>query len=137
MKEMDLTFDDLTLERALGIQWDVESDHFKLNVSLKEQPATILATVASLYDPLGFVAPIVLKAKIILQEMCRRGTGWDDPLADELRPKWEQWRSDLTHLENVSISRTYSPAGFGRVSKADLHHFSDAGMKGYGQCSYL
>lgn len=140
VKDMDLAFDDLPLERALGIQWDVESDRFRLNVSLKEQPATrrgILSTVASLYDPLGFVAPVILKAKIILQEMCRRGIGWDDPLTDELRPKWEQWRSDLAHLDNFTISRTYSPVGFGRISKTELHHFSDASVKGYGQCSYL
>lgn len=83
------------------------------------------------------MAPILLKAKIILQEMCRRGTGWDDPLTDELRLQWEQWRSDLVHLDNVTIPRTYSPAGFGKVLQAELHHFSDASTKGYGQCSYL
>ncbi|XP_078020591.1 uncharacterized protein LOC144459801 [Epinephelus lanceolatus] len=140
VKDMDLTFNDLPLERALGIQWDVESDHFRFNVSLKEQPATrcgILSTVASLFDPLGLVAPILLKAKIILQEMCRCGTGLDDPLTDELRLQWDQWRSDLAHLDNVTIPRTYSPAGFGKVLKAELHHFSDASTKGYGQCSYL
>ena len=140
VKDMDLVFGDLPLERALGIQWDVESDYFKLNVSPKEQPVTrrgILSTVASLYDPLGLVAPVLLKAKIILQEMCRRGTGWDDPPTDELRLQWEQWRSDLAHLDNVAIPRTYTPAGFGRVLKTELHHFSDASTKGYGQCSYL
>ena len=62
VKDMDLAFSDLPLERALGIQWDVESDHFRLNVSLKEQPVTrrgILSTVGSLYDPLGLVAHVV------------------------------------------------------------------------------
>ncbi|KAI3351066.1 hypothetical protein L3Q82_005633 [Scortum barcoo] len=140
ISNMDLSFEDLPLERALGIKWDVESDHFQINVNLKDQPATrrgVLSTVASLYDPLGFVAPVLLKAKIILQETCRRGTDWDDPLSDELRPKWEQWRSDLVHLDKVTISRTYAPAGFGKVSKTELHHFSDASLKGYGQCSYL
>ncbi|KAI3374356.1 hypothetical protein L3Q82_005959 [Scortum barcoo] len=116
------------------------SNDRKINVNLKDQPATrrgVLSTVASLYDPLGFVAPILLKAKIILQETCRHGTDWDDPLSDELRPKWEQWRSDLVHLDKITISRTYAPASFGKVSKTELHHFSDASLKGYGQCSYL
>ena len=107
---------------------------------LKAQPAircSILWTVASLNDPLGFVAPVLLEAKIILQGMCRRGTGWDEPLPDELCPKWEQWRSDLAQLDDVTISRAYLPAGFGKVTKTELHHFSDASLKGYGQCSYL
>lgn len=43
----------------------------------------------------------------------------------------------MAHLDNVTIPRTYSPAGFGKVLKAELHHFSDASTKGYGQCSYL
>ncbi|XP_034382324.1 uncharacterized protein LOC117726257 [Cyclopterus lumpus] len=140
VENMDLAFDELPVDRALGIKWDVKADHFQLNVSVKDQPATrrgILSTVASLYDPLGFVAPVLLKAKSILQEMCRRGTGWDDLLPDELRPKWEQWRRDLAQLDNVTISRSYSPAGFGKATKTELHHFSDASLKGYGQCSYL
>ena len=40
-------------------------------------------------------------------------------------------------MDNVTIPCTYSPAGFGKVLKTQLHHFSDASLKGYGQCSYL
>lgn len=140
VKDMNLAFDDLPMERALGIQWDVEANYFRFNVNFKEQPATrwgILSPVSSLFDPLGLVAPILLKAKIILQEMCRRGTGWDDPLTDELCLQWEQWKKDLIHLDDVKIPCTYSPAAFGKVLKTELHHFSDASTKGYGQCSYL
>ncbi|XDV43684.1 hypothetical protein PO909_012122, partial [Leuciscus waleckii] len=53
VKEPDLSFDSLT-ERTLGIQWNMECDCFKFDISLKEQPATrrgILSTIASLYDP--------------------------------------------------------------------------------------
>ncbi|XP_076858013.1 uncharacterized protein LOC143512031 [Brachyhypopomus gauderio] len=137
---LDLAFDDLPLERTLGIQWDPQSDSFKFSISLKGQPATrrgVLSTVASLYDPLGLVAPFVLNGKSILQEACRRGTGWDDDLGDELQSRWEDWRYDLANLDQVTISRSYAPHGFGKVTKTELHHFSDASTKGYGQCSYL
>ncbi|KAJ7988063.1 hypothetical protein DPEC_G00319750 [Dallia pectoralis] len=53
-------------ERALGIQWNVERDCFRFDNTLKDQPATrrgILSTVASIYDPLGFLAPYVLHGK--------------------------------------------------------------------------
>lgn len=69
VKVMDIKFDDLPPEKALGIKCDVKSNHFRLNVSLKEQLATrcgILSTVASLYDPFGFVAPVLLKGNVIL-----------------------------------------------------------------------
>lgn len=140
VKSLDLNFDSTPLERALGIHWHVDSDRFRFSVDLKTQPATrrgILSTVASLYDPLGFIAPFLLIGKVVLQEMCRHGTGWDDPLPKELHPKWEHWKADLLKLEKVNIARCYVPANFGRVSKRELHHFSDASNRGYGQCSYL
>lgn len=140
IKDLHLALDDLPSERALGIQWHIESDCLKFSVDLKDQPSTrrgILSMVASLYDPLGFVAPFLLTGKGVLQEMCRHGTGWDDPITDELRPKWESWKRDLANLENVNIPRSYTPADFGKVTKRELHHFSDASMSGYGQCSYL
>lgn len=140
VKALDLVFKDVTLERALGIHWHIESDTFRFRVCLKDQPATrrgILSTVASLFDPLGFVAPFLLTGKRVLQEMCRHGTGWDDPLPSELQPVWERWKNDLANLEKITIPRCYVPPGFGRVVRKELHHFSDASTCGYGQCTYL
>lgn len=68
-KTKDLTFTDKPLERALGIQWSIEEDSFRFNNTLKDQPVTrrgILSTVASIFDPLGFLAPYVLIGKRIL-----------------------------------------------------------------------
>ncbi|XP_038150062.1 uncharacterized protein LOC119789301 [Cyprinodon tularosa] len=140
VKALDLVFKDVTLERALGIHWHIASDTFRFRLSLKDQPATrrgILSTVASIFDPLGFIAPILLTGKRVLQEICRHGIGWDDPLPCELQPVWERWKKDLTNLEKITVPRCYVPPGFGRVVKRELHHFSDASTCGYGQCSYL
>lgn len=140
VKHLNLTFDKLPSERALGIQWHIESDCFKFDVNLKDQPVTrrgILSTIASLYDPLGLVSPFILMGKRVLQETCKNGSDWDEPLANELRPRWERWKADLVDLATVSIPRCYVPTSFGTVSKVELHHFSDASTNGYGQCSYL
>ncbi len=135
-----LTLNDTALERALGINWNVESDCFTFKVTPKNQPATrrgILSSVASVYDPLGFVAPYVLIGKKILQEMCHQGTGWDDPIPEHLKPRWEKWQEDLGKMERIHIPRCYQPSDFGKVIKTELHHFSDASTTGYGQCTYL
>ena len=52
------------------MQWDVEKDAFLFKVCEPHQPPTkrgILSAVSSLYDPLGFVCPVVLEAKKFLQ----------------------------------------------------------------------
>ncbi|XP_064641960.1 uncharacterized protein LOC135496529 [Lineus longissimus] len=138
--DLDLDLEDSPIERALGIQWCLESDSFCFRLTLKDQPLTrrgILSTVASIYDPLGFVAPFVLLGKKLLQQMCGKAMNWDDPLPDELRPLWEQWRLELGKLSAIKISRCYKPQNFGETKTAELHHFSDASLSGYGQCSYL
>ena len=71
------------IERALGVQWDIHSDKFKFRISVKERPATrrgILSVMSSVYDPLGFVSPLILPVKLLLQDLCRKGIGWDDPI---------------------------------------------------------
>ena len=140
IKNIDLDQDVLPIERALGIQWCIENDCFNFRITLKDKPCTrrgMLSTVSSIFDPLGFVAPVLLEGKKMLQELCKENSGWDDPVPAELKAKWERWRSNLPLLQEFSVPRCYKPKNFGHVTKRELHHFSDASNKGYGQCSYL
>ena len=140
IKSLDLSKDTLPIERTLGVEWCVESDTFQFRIQVKDKPLTkrgILSTVSSIYDPLGLVSPLILIGKGILQELCREGVSWDDEIPQHVRPQWQQWRDDLHKLKHLKIPRCYKPEGFGKVKKAELHHFSDASQKGYGQCSYI
>ncbi len=139
-KPLDLNLEATPTGRVLGIQWSTQDDTFSFNISLKDQPSTrrgILSVIASLYDPLGFVAPFILQGKCILQELCRRGIGWDDQLPNELCSRWEDWKSGLQKLKEVAIPRCYHPNAFDEIIRMELHHFSDASNAGYGSCSYL
>ena len=49
----------------------------------------------------------------------------------------EMERYGLHKLEHLKIPRCYKPEGFGEIKKVELHHFSDASQRGYGQCSYI
>ncbi|KAL7849158.1 hypothetical protein SRHO_G00207810 [Serrasalmus rhombeus] len=137
--DKDLALGELQIERALGVQWCVTSDEFQFKVVIKDKPFSrrgVLSTVASVFDPLGFVAPFILVGKQILQQMCRDKISWDDTLPDDLRLQWECWLRDLQTLVDVKIPRCYVPASF-NVQYYELHHFSDASVSGYGACSYL
>ncbi|XP_039475082.1 uncharacterized protein LOC120442538 [Oreochromis aureus] len=136
----DLSLGEQQIERALGVKWCIDSDHFQFRVVVNEQPLSrrgVLSTVASIYDPLGFVAPFVLLGKQILQQMCREKADWDEPLTSDLKSRWESWLLDLKNLADVKIDRCYVPRDFQTVQKYELHHFSDASVSGYGVCTYL
>lgn len=140
VKDLDMALGETLMERALGVQWCVSSDDFQFRITVKEHPLTrrgVLSTVASIYDPLGFVAPFILLGKQILQQLCRDKAGWDEPLPEELRAQWELWLQDLLNLSELKINRCYIPTSFTDVKQYEIHHFSDASVIGYGECSYL
>ena len=126
------------VERLLGVVWCVQSDTFQNRISIDSKPFTrrgILSTVSAIYDPLGFIGPFVLEGKRLLQLMCRENISWDEPISDELLPRWQRWLSLIPQLEHVSLKRCYKTCS--PVKRAELHHFSDASSSAYGECSYL
>lgn len=137
---LDSESDFQPLERTLGLIWSLKSDGFQFSSEPKVNPDTrrgVLSTIASIYDPLGFLSPFILQGKNILQDMCRLTAGWDTPLSGDILSRWEEWKSSLSGLTGVSISRCYKPPNFGSVSKSEIHHFCDASTNGYGSVSYL
>ena len=134
----DLNCDGLPMERALGIQWNVDADQFSFSISINEKPFTrrgILSIVSSVYDPMGFVAPVTLTARQILQELCQNNKlGWDDEIPNECATKWHEWLSELPKLEQISIDRNVLPD---KVNFKQLIAFSDASSTGYGAVVYL
>ena len=112
------------------------SAFLQFRLTVKEHSITrrgILCTVASVYDPLGFVAPFILRGKQILQQLCQEKVGWDEPLSDQLYTRWESWLLDLQNLSKVRIQRFSNTD----ITQCELLNFSDASVTGYGQCSYL
>ena len=105
-KGVDLRLENLLIERALGVEWCFQSDMFRFPVVLNQRPMTrrgMLATVASVYDPLGFIAPFTLIGKRILQSLCVEGTDWDDDVSVEVANEWHQWIESISDLDKVEI----------------------------------
>ncbi|XP_033115253.1 uncharacterized protein LOC117115524, partial [Anneissia japonica] len=132
-----VSLDELPTERTLGVSWCVEGDHFTFQTSLKGKPVTrrgLLSVTSSIYDPLGFAAPLVLIARSLLQQVCKRGAGWDEPLTEEESRQWNEWISYVSNLSEVRVPRWL------RLDEAvdvQLHIFCDASERGYAAVAYL
>ena len=107
---------------------------------MKDRPPTrsgILSVVSSTYDPLKFIAPLILSAKAILHDLCQKGLHWDDRIPHEDLVRWHDWLKELPKLEPFAVERCLKPTNFGRIVSSQLHTFSDASGEGYGAVSYL
>ena len=51
--------------------------------------------------------------------------------------KWQKWCEGLCSLQDLQLRRCYKPKDFGEPQHVELHHFMDASLLGYGECSYL
>lgn len=125
----DPLLDQLPIERALGVRWDVEFNTFGFKRSVKDRPETrqgILSVVSSVYDLLEFASPFTLPTKALLQDLCRKNLGWDDPISNEDLTRWRNWLNELHRLEDLKVNHCFKPINFGEVASSQLHHFADA-----------
>ncbi|XP_049341522.1 uncharacterized protein LOC125806060 [Astyanax mexicanus] len=139
LKDLDLGSDPLPLQRSLGLSWNLETDSFTFQVSREVKPYTrrgILSTVNSLYDPLGFIAPVILQGKALVRELSTE-QGWDTPLNSEKEPKWKMWRESLNALEDLQIKRCYIPMPLSSTQRKELCIFCDASTTAIGAVAYL
>ena len=128
LKDLDLRHDALPIQRSPGTFWCLESDTLGFRMELKDKPLSrrgILSTISSVYNFLGIVSPVILSGKLILRDLCTQNVDWDDPVPEEILPRWERWRNELPLLENVAIQRCFKPGGFGKVIQSEVHNFSD------------
>ena len=138
--KLDLQRDKLPIERALGVQWRIQSGKFGFNINVKLRPPTrrgILSIVGSVFHPFDFAAPFLLSTKRILQDLCRIKLSWDDEIPTEYSARWQRWLTDLPKLSQFTIERCLKPANFGNIVTSQLHHFSDVSEIGFGSVSYL
>ena len=95
---------------------------------------SVVSSVAQLYDPNGFIAPVTIIGKIIIQDIWRLNVGWDETLPIEIYERWREFRKEITFLENVRIQRWI---GTSKEIQQELHGFSDASERAYGAAIYV
>lgn len=136
----DLTINDGGNSSVLGICWNKFLDAFRFSYKpIRAHAAvtkrSILSEVASLFDPLGLLGPILLLAKLITQELWQSDVHWDESIPTHIYTKWDELKDQLPLINRLTIPRCVKYAANPR--SIQLHGFCDASQRAYGACVYI
>lgn len=137
-KETALNFNDTF--KTLGIQWIPTEDAFTFSPTSSDAAKrwtkrSILSEIAKLFDPLGWMSPCVIKAKILMQSLWRLPLDWDTPVPAQIQKAWLKIYNQLCIPIPVKIPRW---VGLSSSAKSiELHAFCDASNLAYATAVYI
>ncbi|XP_025192662.1 uncharacterized protein LOC112592723 [Melanaphis sacchari] len=125
--------------KSLGLCWKPTQDVLGYQVvpaanSPRCTKRTLISDFNSIFDPLGFLTPILIKGKIFLQQLWQIKIDWDQPIPEYIREKWLRFYKQFEELETLSIPRKCKPFMSDHI---EVHGFCDASEKAYGACIYV
>ena len=95
-----------------------------------------LNTASKLFDPMGLITPLTIRAKMLFQELWQRGFTVGEPLNDDIADQWRSSKSKLSQLSCITVPR-YFMGNVESKSSMVIHGFGDASTKAYGAAVYI
>ena len=144
-------------EKVLGLLYSPKTDSFRFHVTLcfsstdvsTHQEFQLIkndivltrrllsSNVARIFDPMGFLCPVLLQSKLLMREMWAEKTiGWDDPVSSEMGQKWMTFLSSLLTLSELNFPRSIWPDAE-VVGLPMLIVFSDGAAFAFGAVAYV
>eukprot|EP00112_Aurelia_sp_Birch-Aquarium-sp1_P022443 Seg633.2 transcript_id=Seg633.2/GoldUCD/mRNA.D3Y31 product="hypothetical protein" protein_id=Seg633.2/GoldUCD/D3Y31 len=131
--------------KVLGVKWDIDKDvlkfEFKEIVDKAEQleptKRNILSVIASVFDPLGLISPVIVTAKTFLQDICKSKISLDERPSEEILRKWLDWVQNLKQVEEIIFRRCVYPSLTEEVDEVTFHGFGDTNGKAYCAAVYM
>ena len=130
----------------LGLHWNVSTDQVcfipkQLNSDTDSAVTkrNVLQFSSRIFDPLGFLSPVSVRAKLLMQQLWQMNVGWDEPLEPSIREQWNNIADNLQKAAHGSISRRYFTVDDDdcNTQAQEIHGFADASLKAYGAVVYI
>ncbi|XP_059222926.1 uncharacterized protein LOC131996847 [Stomoxys calcitrans] len=125
--------------KTLGIRWNISGDYFTFTPpSLEVRPTytkrEVLSSIAKLFDPCGWLAPVIVIAKLVMQQVWLDKIDWDDTLKAIALINWQTFVKNCGEIESVKVPRWIQ---FGPSCQVEVHGFCDASESAYGAALYI
>lgn len=130
---------DFETQKTLGVYWHPRNNSLVHIVKpFKEQQRTtkriMLSQIASLFDPLGLLGPVIVKAKILVQQLGENKLDWDEAVPLHVATIWNEYKNQIQAINNFTIPRY---VGGENIIDKQLHDFADASERAYGAVLYV
>ncbi|XP_043480108.1 uncharacterized protein LOC122509872 [Leptopilina heterotoma] len=119
------------LVTELGLAWDPVADKIRFSPPKLGQDEVItkrkaLSELAKLFDPIGWLAPLIVVGKMHIQDLWRAKLPWDEQLPKSMNSRWMKFREDVSKLDILSVPRWIN---FAPGCPMQLHVFADASRR--------
>ncbi|CAM1294859.1 Uncharacterised protein r2_g406 [Pycnogonum litorale] len=121
----------------VGLTWNRDDDNLYVKNPQKKEVHTkrgVLQIIASIFDPCGYVSPVILQAKVFLQNLWQKDLDWDDPLPEAKLYEWRKIAEDLYNISEIAIPRHITSDS---KNEYELLCFCDASALAYTAVIYL
>ena len=130
---------------VLGVGWDTLTDEFVFQfedilnkcAAMEQTNRNLLNVSASIFYPLGLIAPVTARIKTIFQLLCKDKLNWDDLIPQKLASVWNNFLEDLKSLREVRQQRFVFHLNVHSDSRVELLGFCDSSKQVYCAVVYL
>ncbi|KAK6763594.1 hypothetical protein RB195_024061 [Necator americanus] len=122
-------------QKVLGIPWDANNDTMSIECKFIDTPKitkrAIARQIASIYDPLGWLVPLLIPHKCFQQELWLEGYTWDQELSFQLCEQWETMRQNANEFQKTLKREILVKA------PTNIAVFADASGHAMAACAYI
>lgn len=95
--------------KTLGVIWDSTQDKLtyitnKPDLDTQTSKRKLLSEISKIFDPLGLLGPVILYAKLLIQDCWREKLDWDESVPVNLHTKWTTFTQQLPLLQEVKVN---------------------------------
>lgn len=131
-------------QKVLGVAWNVSADQIIFTLEeiadqarrLNPTKRNVTSVIGRFYDPLGFLAPVVICFKVFMQSLFEAKIGWDDTLPEPLITRWRKLVSALSESQPMTLPRCYLDGVTDDILSYQLYGYCDASLSAYAAVIY-
>ena len=143
-KYMNCVEEKKEVKKMLGLLWN-QNDEFVFDftdltadaLNSEVTKTGILSFGSKLFDPPGWIAPLIVVARMYFQRACKLRFSWDETIKDDLQKGWLKYLQGLAEIKSIRVSRYLFSSIIDVAEDIVLHGYCDSSEQAYCAVIYV